>query len=206
MSKPTAAEVLASRKPRRTKVPISLDGDLDEEIEDLKAQIRAAKRQEAADGGGLAAQSPILEEQLREAEARRDEEAHEFVFEAMPRAEFKAILTANQPTEEQWERYREQARVNPFVVAPDCDFDAAAPIVISRCCISHDIDEAGAQEIWDALSDGEAARLFDAAWGANQRVSQRPTYGTGTDMTPNTGPDSTTPPNGESPSQSSTDG
>lgn len=206
MTKRTAEEVLASRKPRQLRVRINFDGDLADQIEALEERLRAARRRELLEGEGLSSDVPELERQLSMLRARLDEDAEEFTFQALGRARFKEILATHPPTEAQWEQHREAAKSNPFLAAPECDYEAVAPILIAECCISHDFTVEGAAKLWDELSDAEASKLFEAAWAVNQKASIRPTFGTGTDTTPSSGPGSTTPPSGESPSASSTGG
>lgn len=201
----SAAEILAARKPASTTVRLLLDGDLQEEIRVLKERLKVARKRDIADGEGLGSEAPQIEQLLREAEARADEIATEFHFRAVPRSRLAELKEAHPPTEAQWERFREQAKVNPFIPAPEFDLVSLAPVLISASSFDPSFTEAEAAELWDGLSEPDAEILFDAAWRVNQTASPRPIYGTGTDTTPSSGPDSTTPANAESPSLSSTD-
>lgn len=201
----SAAEILAGRKPATTTVRLLLDGDLQEEIRVLKERLKVARKRDIADGEGLGSEAPQIEQQLREAEARADEIATEFHFRAVPRSRLAELKEAHPPTEAQWERYREQAKANPFIMPPEFDPVTLAPELISASAFDPSFTVAEATELWDGLSEPDAEILFDAAWRVNQTASPRPTYGTGTDTTPSSGPASTTPPSGGSPSPSLAD-
>lgn len=201
----TAEQVLAAYKPATKTVRLLLDGGLQAEIDSLREQVKAAERRDKREGESLDSKTPELRRQLDELEARADSEAEAFCFQAVPRAKFDALKAAHPPTEEQWQLHREAAKTNPFLRPPECDYMGIGPELISLSCVDPELSVEEAQQLWDLLAPGPAAQLWEAAWEVSNGSSIRPTFGTGIDTTPSSGPDSTTPLNGESPSPPSTD-
>lgn len=190
--------ILARRKPRRATVRLLLDGELSQRIERLRSDIVRAKRREVVNPQGLASPAAQLEAELAELMVQADEAATEFVFQAISRAALEELKRAHPPSEEQWARYRESVEDLPVIVAiqakpPPYDWMGMAPALLAACAVSPKMNVDEAQLLWDQLSDGEAAQLFDAAWEVNQTAATRPFSGTDTVTTPNFGPDSTTP-------------
>ena len=202
------ADLAARTTPVEREKRLVIDGALVARIDQLRAELKAAKRRDVISGSSLRQEAPAIEQALAEAEIQADEAAETFRFRAIGRGKFTRIIEQYPPTKQQWERYKEQAhahagdftmRVNP----PEYDPDAVAPALLAACCVSHE----GTTEEWQKLrdetfSDGQWAELFEAALMVNMEATLRPTYGTGTDTTPNIGPELTTPANGESPTQS----
>ena len=86
-----------------------------------------------------------------------------FMFQAISRAELEGLKAKFPPTEDQWSRYREAVRANPFLSPPEFDPVAMAPILLAACAVDPQMTADEAQRLWDTVSDGEAARLFEAA-------------------------------------------
>lgn len=200
----SVSEILAARRPPERKLRLVLDGGLAARVADLEARVRQARLEDALTGGGLSDRAPAIERELTEARAMLDESAAEFTFQAIGRVRLAEITSRFPPTQAQWDRHRQEAAINPFTSAPpDYDYESLAPEVIAASCVDPAMTVEEARRLWDELSDGQAAALFEAAWAVNNEVSNRPTSGTDTDTTPSFGPESTTPPNGGSPSASS---
>lgn len=200
------SDLLARRKPVQQKVRLLLDGSLAVQIDDLRREIRQTKAADVRRGSPLDTAVPELERRLEELVSQADAEAAEFTFQAVGRAKLEELKRLYPPTDEQWERFREQVKGNLFAQAPEFDWAGLAPALIASCCVEPEMTEADAARLWDELSDGEAAQLFQAAWAVNETSSPRPFFGTATDTTPSSGPDSTTPRNGGSPSLSLAEG
>lgn len=200
------ADILAKRRPLERRVRLLLDGSVNAELEDLRREIRQQKTREVLNPQGLATTVPELERRLNELTLKADEAAAIFTFRAIARVQLEELKRTYPPTEDQWERYREQVKANIFSQAPEFDWTELAPALISACCVDPAMNAQDAANLWDQLSDGEAAELFAAAWSVNAQTTSRPFYGTGTVTTPTSGPDSTTAQNGESPSPFSVDG
>lgn len=202
-------EVLARAKPRTAQARINLDPEILEEIAHLRDELRKAKRQDQLAGEGLDARAPQLERRLLELQEQADQQATVFGLSAIRGEDFDGLKRRCPVTEPQWQRYREEAKASPFTAqAPEFNYDEMFPRLIGRTVVSIDgepvdwSEEDGIQ-LWAELTDGARADLGKAAWDVNSRSSIRPTYGTVTDTTPSFGPESTTPPQGESHSQSS---
>lgn len=207
-----ATELLGRYKPAERTVRILLDGSLLSELESARQEVRRTQRQEMSNPQGLATKVPELENKVAELEEQADDQTVELVVRAIPGTKFDELKRLHQPTEEQWERYREQAKGSPmFAVAPEFDPDGLAPDLIGLSVVSVDgepvdWDATDGRTLWDGLHDGARADLLEAAWSVNRQGSSRPFSGTGTDTTPSSGPGSTTQQNGESPSPSSVEG
>lgn len=202
----TVADILAKRRPLEKRVRLLLDGAANAELEDLRREIQSTKARETVNHPGLDSKVPELERRLVDRTLQAEEAAAVFTFRAIPRPAFEDITTRHPPSEEQWALYRDTVRINFVANAPDCDYDAAAPELIAASCAEPQLTVAEAAELWSGLSVGEARTLFNAAWSVNQQATSRPFYGTGTDTTLTSGPDSTMSQNGESPSPSSVEG
>lgn len=180
------------------KVRLSPDSGKVQELVRLREQLAQAKSAELRDGQGLASQVPELERQVRMAEEAALTSGPIYNFRRLTRRE-KADITRNfPPTPQQWERYREKAKAYPGYIldAPEFDMVAAAPQVLSTSAVDPPLTLEQAAELWDTVSDNDAAALWMAAWDDGENL--RPTSGTGTDTTATSGPASTTPANEES--------
>lgn len=201
----SVADILAARKPATRTARLVLDGEKAAELAGLRARLNTAKVRDRLNGGSLDAESPELERRIAELETEMESTAATFTFKAVGRRRLDEITNRFPPSQEQWERFRDSAKVNPFVSPPEFDMYAAAPEVLAAAAVSPTMTVEEAQLLWDELSDGEAGALWTAAWGVQMEATSRPTFGTGIDETANTGPGSTTPLNGESLSLSTPD-
>lgn len=198
-------------KPMETETRLILDGALVSRIDRLREELKQARRRDAAAGGGLADEAPELERRLRKLELEADERTTTFKFRGIGRGEFEKLIAKHPPTETQWAEWREIAKAVPYYRPPEYDHVGLSLVLVAACCF----DPVGSVEEWKRwrdgedpkrrFSDGQWAELYGSALKVNTEASVRPSYGTGIDVTPSTGPDSTTPPDKESPSQSSTD-
>lgn len=208
----TVSEILARAKPRTREVRVNLDGELLGRIDDLSDLISAARRRDMLAGGGLTAEAPALEVERAQAEQTAAETTTVFSLKAVPGQIFDDLKRRYPPTEDQWKAYREEAAASPiFARAPEFDYDQVIPRLIGLSVTAVDGTEVAWSEddglaLWNGLSDGARADLGNGAWQVNNKSSIRPTSGTGTDTTPNSGPESTTPADGASPTPSSVDG
>jgi hypothetical protein len=191
-------------KPSTAEVRLLLDGELETEIADLRAELRVARREDVASGGGLSDRAPAIVSRLTELDAEADERAVVFRFRAIGRGTFEKLIAKHPPTTRQWEEWREKTKAIPIYSAPEYDDVGLSVDLVAACCV----DPVGSSDEWkvwrdDKLSDGQWAELYSAALKVNTQASIRPTYGIGTDGTASSGPASTTPPPTGSPSPSS---
>ena len=194
----SAADILAARKPATRQARLVLDGDRSAEIAQLRSRLQAAKVRDGLNGDSLQAEAPELSRRLAELEAEVEASAQTFTFKAVGRRKLEDITRAFPPSAAQWERFREAAKSSLTASPPEFDMNAAAAAVLSAASVDPVLSVDEAQRLWDELSDGEAAVLWRAAWGVQMQATSRPTFGTGTDETANTGPVSTSPANVES--------
>lgn len=167
----SVADILAARKPRQQRVRFLFDGDLAAELDRTRQALRSA----LVDQSALASDEvSTLRQKLSDLESAADAATVEFVFAAIGRARLDELKAQNPPTEEMWARYRERVKANPLMTPPEFDPEAMAPALIAASCVDPSMTVDEAQKLWDELSDGEAARLFEAAWNVNSQGSDRP--------------------------------
>lgn len=200
-----AADVLARYKPTTQSVTILLDGGLPARMVELKQEIRRAKRTEASDG--LASQAVQLEAELAELEKQADAESVTFTMTALPGGEFSRLVAAHPVQEDDWEAFREVQKLNQRARPPEFHVESFAPALIGRSVAAVDgqpvdWDESDGQALWDQLSDGARADLWDTALAVNLGRSQRPLSKTATGTTTDSGSGSTTQPREVSATQS----
>lgn len=97
-----------------------------------------------------------------------------FRFRAVPARKFDELIDRFPPTEKQWAAYRETAKAMPFASSPTSDANALAPELLALCCVEPQLSEIDARLLWEQLSEGDAQRLFGAAWSVNVDVSVVP--------------------------------
>jgi hypothetical protein len=198
------SDVLGRYKPAERTVRLLLDGSLVAELDRARKAVRDAVREEARNPQGLRTTVPDLEAKVAELERRADGATVEFTIRAVSGAKYDALKQAFPPTEAQWAEYREEAKASPmFARPPTVDADALAPALVGLSIVAVDgeevdWDEADGAELWGTLHDGARADLLDAVWEVNGQRGARPFSGTGTDTTPSSGPESTTPASTES--------
>lgn len=206
------ADFLGRYKPAERTVRILLDGSLASELDRARRNVKTQETKEKRNPQGLATSVPALEEKVAELEAQAEEATVDVTLQAIPGVQFDQLKLAHPPTEEQWEYYREQAKASPmFARPPEFDPEGLAPKLIGLSIVAVDGDpvewsEADGKELWETLHDGARADLLEAAWQVNGQRGNRPFSGTGSDATPNSGPESNTQSSGESPSPPSAEG
>jgi hypothetical protein len=205
-------EVLARYKPAERSVRILLDGSIQAEIDDARAELVRVRRAEARDDPGFRTKVPDLEASLAKLEQRADEAAVVFKVAAIPGREFDRLKYENPPSDADWQRYRETQQANPGLAlvgrigAPEFNFDAFMGKLIGLSVSSVDGEEvdwteADGVELWGELHDGARSVLADAVWEVNGDKSTRPLSETATATTKSSEPESTTAANMESPTR-----
>lgn len=174
------AEILAGRKPRQKTIRLILDGATTDELERARTELRDARRldKEAEEKGSetlsTASLVPDAERTYKEIEAKVLDESAVFHFKAISRKKLAKIRAEWPPTEEQWEIYRERAKANPLVQPPSFDSDGIAPQLIEAAMVDPNLTLEEATELWNELSDGEAAQIYDAAWEVSMEAASIP--------------------------------
>lgn len=97
-----------------------------------------------------------------------------FKFRAVPARKFDELVDKFPPTEKQWAAYRETAKATLFAAPPTSDANALAPELLALCCVEPQLSEIDARLLWEQLSEGDAQKLFGAAWSVNVEVSVVP--------------------------------
>lgn len=209
----TTRELLAKAKARTKTVRINFDGDLLGSLDDLREELARAIAEDALVGEGLADKAPALSTELNKLTLEANETATVFLMRAIPGEDFDDLKRRCPPTEDEWAQYKKAVEAAPMTASltlptPEFGFAELLPRLIGLSVVEVDgevvnWDEKEGLELWAGLYDGARADLGDAAWKLNNKSSVRPTSGIGTDMTPSFDPESTTRPNGASPSPSS---
>lgn len=168
-----------------------------EELLQLRERLAAAKVADRLAGDALNSTAPDLERQVKELEAAVLQTAPVYLFRQLSRREKADIVRKYPPNVEQWQRYREKVKAYPGYIldAPEFDMVASAPEVLHLAATDPTLTLTEAEQLWDEVSDSDAATLWQAAWEDDKAP---PFYGTGTDTTRSSGPDSTTPASTES--------
>lgn len=179
------ADLLAARRPRTRVIRLALDGELTAELERSRIDLRDLQHRERLERKDetLASQIPAAERRVQEIEASVIAASVEFTFKAIGRRKLDGLKADHPPTADQWERYREQATVNPLIDAPTFDPTGLAPFLIAAAAADPKMDAEEARALWDDLSDGEAALVYDAAWSVNMEAASVPLSATATDET-----------------------
>lgn len=211
----TTSALLAKVKGRTKTVRVNFDGELMGQIDDLQDALARAINEDALAGEGLGDKAPPLARQITQLTLEADETATVFLMQTIIGEDFDDLRRRCPPTEEQWMRYKRAVEAAPMTASltlptPEFDFDELLPRLIGLSVVEVDGEavnwgEKEGLELWAGLYDGARADLGDAAWKLNNKSSTRPTSGIGTDTMPISDPESTTRPNGASPSPSSAD-
>lgn len=179
------SEILARRKPRTKSIRLILDGAATDELERARAELTNAKREDKEtedEGTGTLATgslTPDAERRYKEIEAKILEDAQIFTFKAIGRKKLSRIRAEHPPSAEQWTIYKERSKANPLVQPPTFDPDGIAPQLIEAALVDPELSLEEATELWDELSDGEAAQIYDAAWEVCMEAATIPLSATG---------------------------
>lgn len=179
------------------------DGALLSEIEETRHLLQLARRSEVHNPQGLASEVPRLERKLSELAERAAAEAALFVVTAIPADDFDEVKRQHPPTSQDLERWREQARVNPFAPMPEWNYRTMGPDLLEACLVEPDWSRTEVEEWWREASEGERNQIFNLAVGVQTEGADVPFYEAATATTGAGGAPSTSPVNGGSPSPSS---
>ena len=165
------SEILASHRPRVQRVSMMFNGDLADQISRARQEYRSA----------LAQQSTLsstdvddLKTRLDELEQQADSETVEFVFQAISKADLDALKHRFPPSEDTWDRYKTRLAANPLLSPPEFDPEPFSAALIAATAVEPSMTEDEANQLLERLSDGDFARLFEAAWTVSMQGSDRP--------------------------------
>jgi predicted transcriptional regulator len=175
------------------------DGALLSEIEETRHLLQLARRAEARNPQGLASEVPRLERQLSELAERAATEAALFVVEAIPADTFDDIKRQHPPTSQDLERWREQAKANPFAPMPEWNYRTMGPDLLEACLVEPGWSRAEIAEWWREASEGERNQIFNLAVNVQTEGSDLPFFDAATASTNGGGEPSNTPANEASP-------
>lgn len=187
----TAAEVFQRKTPVTFSQPICLDSGLADSRDAARARVQQLE-QMANLAQVLGEENAVLGKQLAAARkaAERAEQAAApatalFVFQAIGRPRFEALIREHPPTQQQADRHAELLKANgrpwemlgynpdtfpPALIAAACRAPKLSPSEAHLIWYGQDgSDDDGTEEI-PPWSDGECGALFDAALAANRMV------------------------------------
>lgn len=148
---------LSQARSEVVEVPVCFRRDLLAEFDRLVSQHEAASvpgmMHQDADVDALAARLVEVHEQIKQ-----DRAEHTFKISKVPYEQWRTILEAHPPTDEQRER-------TPWI---DHDPEAAAPALIAAACIEPSMTVEDAVHLRGFLPEGEWTNLYSAAMTANR--------------------------------------
>lgn len=171
------------------------DGALLSEIEETRHLLHLARKAEARNPQGLASEVPRLERQLSELAERAATEAALFVCQAIPADDFDEIKRQHPPTPPDLERWREQAKVNPFAPMPEWNYRTMGPDLLEACLVEPEWSRAEIEEWWREASEGERNQIFNLAIELQVQGADVPFFDAATATTNGGGEPSSTPAN-----------
>ena len=165
------SEIIAAHRPRVQRVPMMFNGELADDIAKARAAFRSAIAEQATLGS---AEVDAAKSEVDRLEAQADAETVVFVFQAVPKAKLDEIKAKCPPTEDVWERYKIRLQANPMLSPPEFEPEAFSVELIAASCTDPVMTVTEAKDLCDTLSDGDVARLFEAAWTVSMQGSDRP--------------------------------
>lgn len=143
----TTAEVLAAKQPVRRRVIVTLDEEAEVAVEEARRLVDDSQG-EAAD---------LARARLAAAQERLAAAQVAFVFRALSRAAYRALVEAHPPTPDQ--RLAAQAR------GEVCEFDPDTfpPALLAAVCEEPAMTVEEARELLDGWTTGEAALIWGTA-------------------------------------------
>lgn len=174
------------------------DGELISEIEETRRLLQLAQRAEQFNPKGLTSEVPRLERRLNELTERAASEAVLFVVQALPGDDYEDIKRRHPPTDVDLERWREQAKVNPFALMPEFHWQTMAPELLAACLVEPEWSEEKVRQWWKEASAGDRRMLWNVAIGVQVDSVDVPFSDAAIDTTGDGGEPSSTAPSEES--------
>jgi len=131
------------------------DGELLGQIDAARETLRLAKLAEESNPGGLASEVPKLQQEILDLSERAANEAVLFTVRALTGEAFDEIKRQHPPSEEQLERYKQQAQVIPWAEMPEMNPDTMAPDLLVACLIEPDWSPEQIRSYYAELSKGQ---------------------------------------------------
>ena len=158
-------EIRKRRKAPTRSVSICIDPDLVARRDQLKARL---ERQRLVDERTNARDlAPAIQRELEEVDEAIREATVTFTFRALPRAEWRRLVEAHPPSEEDAED------------GLDFDPDSIVAPLLAAAAVDPEMDLSDAEAIMDEWSEGEVTALFTAAFLAQREIRDIPLPSTG---------------------------
>lgn len=163
----TMAEVRAARRPNRTSVEVCIRGDLVEQRDRLDKALQAMEKDRlAANALGVSEAERDRADQVAELESEIEANTVLFVFDALPRKEYRRLMAEHPPTQEEQDEAAEQGMRAIY------NNDTFPPALVHACLT----EPSGAtledvKDDYEEFNEGEWARLWAACLSANQGVA-----------------------------------
>lgn len=148
-AKHPASAILMAKKPVRRRVIVVLDEEAEVAVEEARQRLRQAE-----DGQGDVAGAQVY---LAAAEEHLASVTVEFLFRALGRAQYRALVAAHPPTDGQ----RLMARARGEL----CEFnrDTFPPALLAAVCEEPPLTVDEARQLLDDWTTGEAALIWNTA-------------------------------------------
>lgn len=170
-----------------------------DEIEETRQTLQLARQAERVSPQGLNADAPRLERRLNELAERAAHEAVLFVVRELPGDDFDDLVRQHPPTARQLDRWREQAKVNPFTPMPEWDDSTMGPELLIACLEEPDWDPERIRLEWKQAGRGRRNQLWNLAIGVQGAGADVPFFNAATATTNGGGEPSNSPASEESP-------
>ncbi|GAA2696541.1 hypothetical protein [Actinoplanes palleronii] len=154
---------LAGAKGARRSVPICLRGDLQAQFEHLQRELEDAERAQLHGSGMEEAPAAVeLSQQIQELREQMREATYDFVVQALPAPDFRALKAKYPPRTDDAGDIIDQDR---FL---DANVDDLLLPLFRASLVDPVLDDAAWAKTDAALSDGQYQQLLSAALGVNK--------------------------------------
>ena len=170
-----------------------------DEIEETRHTLQLARQAERFNPRGLDTEVEPLERKLNELAERAAREAVLFVVRELPGDEFDDLVRRHPPTDLQLERWRQQAKVNPFTPMPEWNDATMGPDLLAACLEEPDWDTDRIRSEWKQAGKGRRNQLWNLAIEVQGAGADVPFFTAATDTTGGGGESSSSAVTEESP-------
>lgn len=178
--------VLSAYKLPRRVFPVLVDPNLQARWVELELAASAARK--AADKSNdrkLHLEAARIQAELENLDSEIDEARQLWTCQALPKAEWTALIDAHPPTVE---NRKDNLDFNPETLGPE---------LLSKSMVDPAMTGAQAQQLWDTWDSAIVTKIFTECYQVNREVRDIPFGSSSTGRTPRSGQSSTTAPPAE---------
>lgn len=163
----TIEDILSRKQPNRATVWIPLDNDLADAYREAETNFNAAQSFATVRGDDAVSQRKADEaaDVLAEAKAAMRDASIKFVFQAVGRKRYEALVTEHPAPKDQQRKARELRQD-----VPEFNEDTFPQALVAACLIDPMLSEEDVRKLWDSdnFSMAEQRNLFQTAIVVNQ--------------------------------------